>query len=134
MRQEGNGCEWWRNDLRLELDLQRAPWIFHARYNALHCEQGAWLSYLETGYKNEKTALYLRGTLFKVDKWNDRIYSYERDAPGSFNVPTYYGRGYALALYVRWRRLALRASTTRYPSMPDKPSKYELKLQLNLNL
>lgn len=124
----------WRNDLRIELDLQRAPWIFHARYNALHCEQWAWLSYLETGYKKEKTALYLRGTLFKVDKWNDRIYSYERDAPGSFNVPAYYGRGYALALYARWRWLALRASTTRYPSMPDKPSKYELKLQLNLKL
>lgn len=124
----------WRNDLRAELELQSGPWIVHGRYNALRCEQWAWLSYLEAGYKNENTALYLRGTLFKVDDWDDRIYSYERDAPGSFNVPAYYGRGYALALYSRWRWLALRAATTRYPWTPDKESKFELKLQVNFKI
>jgi hypothetical protein len=124
----------WRNDLRSELEIQGGPWLLHGRYNALSCENWAWLSYLEAGYKNEITALYLRGSLFKVDNWNDRIYSYERDAPGSFNVPAYYGRGYALALYVRWRFLALRAATTRYPWTPDKPSKYELKIQFNYKL
>ncbi|MBP5571973.1 MAG: hypothetical protein J6X39_04835 [Bacteroidales bacterium] len=124
----------WRSDLRAELEIQGGPWLLHGRYNALRCENWAWLSYLEAGYKNEKTALYLRGTLFKVDNWNDRIYSYERDAPGSFNVPAYYGRGYALALYVRRRSLALRAATTRYPWTPDKKPKFELKLQLNIRI
>ena len=124
----------WRNDLRAELDVQTGPWMLHGRYNALRCEQWAWLSYLETGYKREKTSLYLRGTLFKVDKWNDRIYSYERDSPGNFNVPAYYGRGWALSLYARWRWLSLRAATTRYPWTPEKEPKYELKLQLNLKL
>ena len=124
----------WRNDLRGELEIQGGPWLLHGRYNALRCENWAWLSYLEAGYKNEKTALYLRGTLFKIDSWNDRIYSYERDAQGSFNVPAYYGRGYALALYVRWRSLALRAATTRYPWTPDKSPKYELKIQFNYKL
>lgn len=124
----------WRNDLRGELEIQSGPWLLHGRYNALRCENWAWLSYLEAGYKNEKTALYLRGTLFKIDSWNDRIYSYERDAQGSFNVPAYYGRGYALALYVRWRSLALRAATTRYPWTPDKSPKYELKIQFNYKL
>ena len=108
--------------------------MLHGRYNALHCEQWAWLSYLEAGYKKEKTALYLRGTLFKVDKWNDRIYAYERDSPGNFNVPVYYGRGWALSLYARWRWLSLRAATTRYPWTPDKEPKYELKLQVNLKM
>lgn len=124
----------WRNDLRAELDLQTGPWILHGRVNALRCEQWAWLTYLETGYKKEKTSVYLRGTLFKIDKWNDRIYSYERDAPGSFNVPAYYGRGFALALYARWRCFALRAATTRYPWTPDKEPKYELKMQLNIRI
>ena len=124
----------WRNDLRAELDAQTGPWILHARYNALRCEQWAWLSYVETGYKREKAALFLRGTLFKVDKWNDRIYSYERDSPGNFNVPAYYGRGWALSLYARWRWLSLRAATTRYPWTPDKETKYELKMQINLKL
>ena len=125
----------WRNDLRAELDAQTGPWILHGRVNALRCEQWAWLTYLETGYKREKTALYLRGTLFKVDKWNDRIYSYERDSPGNFNVPAYYGRGWALSLYARWRWLSLRAGTTRYPwTSPEKEPKYELKLQINLKM
>ena len=124
----------WRNDLRAELDAQTGPWVLHGRFNALRCEQWAWLSYFETGYKIEKTALYLRGTLFKVDKWNDRIYSYERDSPGNFNVPAYYGRGWALSLYARWRWFSLRASTTRYPWTPDKEPKYELKMQVNLKL
>ncbi|MBO4469154.1 MAG: hypothetical protein J5740_02095, partial [Bacteroidales bacterium] len=125
----------WRNDLRAELDAQTGPWMFHGRVNALRCEQWAWLAYLEAGYKREKTALYLRGTLFKVDKWNDRIYSYERDSPGNFNVPAYYGRGWALSLYARWRWLSLRAATTRYPwTSPAKDPKYELKLQVNLKI
>ncbi|MBO4465280.1 MAG: hypothetical protein J5748_01195, partial [Bacteroidales bacterium] len=124
----------WRNDLRAELDAQTGPWLLHGRYNALHCEQWAWLSYLEAGYKLDKTALYLRGTLFKIDKWNDRIYSYERDSPGNFNVPAYYGRGWALSLYARWRWLSLRAATTRYPWTPEKEPKYEFKFQLNFRI
>ena len=125
----------WRNDLRAELDVTSGPWIVHGRYNALRCEQWAWLTYLETGYKVEKTAIYLRGTLFKVDKWNDRIYSYERDSPGNFNVPAYYGRGWALSLYARWHWLSLRAGTTRYPwTFPEKEPKYELKLQVNIRI
>ena len=124
----------WRNDLRAELDVQTGPWLLHGRVNALRCEQWAWLGYLETGYKHEKTALYLRGTLFNIDKWNDRIYSYERDSPGNFNVPAYYGRGWALALYARWRWLSLRAATTRYPWTPSKEPKYELKLQVDIRI
>ena len=41
-----------------------------------------------------------------ADNWNDRIYCYERDAPGSFNIPAYYGRGWAASLV---GRLKLRA-------------------------
>lgn len=124
----------WRNDLRVELDVQNGPWTAHARFNALRCEGWGRLGYLEAGYKQDKTAVYLRGTLFHVDKWNDRIYSYERDSPGNFNVPAYCGRGWSAALYARWRWLSLRAATTRYPWTPDKASKYEIKFQFNLKL
>ena len=124
----------WRNDLRSDLDLACGPWMAHLRLNTVWCEQFSWLWYLEGGWKEGSSSVYLRGGLFKADKWNDRIYVYERDTPGSFNVPACYGRGWTLSLYARWRWLSLRAATTRYPWTPDKSPKYELKLQANLRL
>ena len=122
----------WRNDLRTEVGLSSGPWTVHFRFNAVRCEEFSWLWYLEGGWKEGKSAVYLRGGLFKADKWNDRIYVYERDTPGSFNVPSYYGRGWMLSLYARWRAISLRAATTHYPWMPEKSPRYELKLQVNL--
>lgn len=124
----------WRNDLRSDFELACDPWMAHFRLNTVWCEEFSWLWYLEGGWKEGSSSVYLRGGLFKADKWNDRIYVYERDTPGSFNVPAYYGRGWMLSLYARWRALSLRAATTRYPWTPDKSPKYELKLQANLRL
>ena len=56
------------------------------------------LSYLEGGYKGSKTAIYLRATGFYTEAWAARIYCYERDAPGTFSVPAYNGRGLAVSL------------------------------------
>jgi hypothetical protein len=82
-------------------------------------------------------SIYLRQGLFFVDDWEDRIYVYERDAPGSFNVPAMYGRGWfvsavASARMSRMMRLYARASYVGYQFMPyekRKPGKAELKLQ-----
>jgi len=43
-------------------------------------------------------AMWLRAGLFKVDEWADRIYVYERDAPGTFSTVAYYGRGWEASL------------------------------------
>ena len=56
---------------------------------------------------------------------------YERDVPGSFNVPAYYGRGYSLALYAGWKGLKLRLATTRFPGGSKAPS-WELKLMIGM--
>ena len=45
------------------------------------------LSYLEGTYKYEVMTLHLRQGLFLINNWDDRIYAYEHDAPGSFTVP-----------------------------------------------
>lgn len=95
------------------------------------------VTYLEGGYKTDKLAAYLRQGIFFVDNWDDRIYVYERDAPGSYNVPAYYGRGLWSAFNVSWRfakwgRLYARISLLSYPFMDaekKKPGKTELKLQ-----
>ncbi|MBR1488089.1 MAG: hypothetical protein IJ603_04285 [Bacteroidales bacterium] len=96
----------------------------------------AWNWYAELGWKpSEAFSVYGRGGIFKVDDWDDRIYVYERDAPGSFTVPARYGRGWDAALYAAWRparrhSLWLRLETVRYPwSLSPKDGRLELRLQ-----
>ena len=112
------------------------PFVCTARINVLSCDGVGFLSYLEGGYKTERHSVYLRQGLFIVDDWDDRIYVYERDAPGSFNAPAMYGRGVWTSItsssrLTRALRLYARASYIGYPMMEKKkPGKAELKLQL----
>ena len=90
-------------------------------------------------WKASNLSAYLRGTLFVVDNWDDRIYSYERDAPGNFTVPAYYGRGVALSFvgghkFRQWKkktlRVYLRVSDISYFLMSTpKPSVREARVQ-----
>ena len=115
-------------------------WKARVRLEGLLCRSVSGLTYIEGGRKTGKGSLYLRGTVFIVDNWDDRIYSYERDAPGSFTVPAYHGRGYSLSAVGGLRarvkkrdtlRLYFRVSMVRYPFMsePKDPSA-EAKLQV----
>ena len=129
----------WRNELRAEAALA-GPAGLSLKGCAAACRSAetSWLTYLESGYVKEssdgKISLYLRGTAFKVDRWEDRIYIYERDVPGSFSVPAFYGRGCSAAAVasVKRRHIALhaRAGLTAYPGMGGKkPGKAGLKFQ-----
>ena len=85
---------------------------------------------MEAGYRQETVAVYLRYGVYRIDEWDDRIYVYERDAPGNFNVPAYYGRGMWGAAYLKWNfmkkgRLYLRCAI-------KKPGNAELKLLMSL--
>ena len=126
-----------RTDLRADFSYGNGPWLMNMRLNALRCVGTAFVGYLEEGRKTEEMSVYLRQGVFFVDDWEDRIYVYERDAPGSFNVPAMYGRGWFVSavasVRINWKiRLYARASYTGYQFMPDekrKPGKAELKLQ-----
>lgn len=126
----------WRTDIRADLDATLDKWVFHARCDAVFGKAFASAGYLEAGRKSEKTALWLRAGLFAVDNWDDRIYYYERDAPGSFNVPALYGRGWTGSLVgsIRFGRhtVHVRLATTAYFS--DKPDRLEAKVQYSLKL
>ncbi|MBQ9075321.1 MAG: hypothetical protein IJY32_05090, partial [Mogibacterium sp.] len=127
-----------RSELRGDFAYASGPFVVTMRLNTLHCEKIALAGYLEQGYKTDRFSVYTRQTIFKVDDWDDRIYVYERDAPGSFNVPALYGRGWSASLVVSAKiasllRLYARASYTGYHLMPPekrKPGKAELKLQM----
>ena len=75
------------------------------------------LIYVEPGYVSDRFSLYARATLFASDSWDQRIYIYERDAPGNFNMKAYYGRGWAASAVAGWKikkqRVHLRASLTK---------------------
>ena len=92
-----------RTALRLHCGFTSGPWNANARGETVWCEQAGLLGYFEGGYKTDNLAAWLRFTGFNAPKWNDRIYVYERDAPGTFNVPAYYGKGCAIALVGNWK-------------------------------
>ena len=129
-----------RTDLRADVIYTGAPWTAAVRLNYLHCVEHAFVGYAEQGYKQPRLSAYLREGVFFVDDWEDRIYVYERDAPGSFNVPAMYGRGWFASMVVSGKisrsvKLYLRASYVGYDFMPyekRKPGKAELKFQLVL--
>lgn len=130
----------WRIEGRGELKMTLGGWNLNSRLDIVRCKSLAWLANTEFGYTSERFRIWLRGTLFCVDKWDDRIYVYERDAPGNFNVPAYYGRGWNASLNGAWKpsrkhAVYLRLSYVEYPWMTEvKPSKAEVKLQYRLSL
>ena len=114
-----------------------SPWLMNMRLDAVKCDGWGLLGYMESGYRDDRLSLYFRLGLFAIDDWDDRIYVYERDAPGSFNVPAMYGRGIWGNLVMSWKvtsviKIYLRAAYTSYLLMPHekrKPGKAELKFQ-----
>jgi hypothetical protein len=147
----------YRTDIRLDLDYSSTgissaygisdgpAWTARFRAEGLLCKSLGVLSYLEGGRKTDFFTTYLRGTIFRIDNWDDRIYSYERDAPGNFSVPSYYGRGISLVwtgsckirLHERpWRSMKIyaKALLVRYLRSSVHKNHAELKIQLVFDL
>ena len=148
----------YRTGARVDLDWSSAglssrygegdgeAWKGRIRVEGLLCRSLTGLAYMEGGRKTGRYSMYLRGTLFFVDNWDDRIYSYERDAPGNFTVPAYYGRGFSISAVggSRFRfgnrktktlKVYFRVASTRYPFMKEpKPARTEAKLQVMATL
>ena len=102
-----------RSSLRADLRYAFGPWLAVLRTEGVHCENIGGLAYLEGGHKSPVWSTYLRLTGFWIDAWNDRIYVYERDAPGTFSVPAYYGRGGALSMVGSFKHSFQRAARSR---------------------
>lgn len=127
-----------RIEVRAETKLEWKEWNANVRYDRVWCSGAAWLWYAEGGYRSGLSA-FLRFTLFMIDDWSDRIWVYERDAPGNFNVPAYYGRGFSASAVVSYKHgkqsLHLRAGLVQYPwNLKEKDSRTEVKLQYQLKL
>ena len=129
-----------RVELRSELAFTSGAWKFSTRLDGIYCASFAFHAFLEAGYLTPKLSSYLRLGGFLIDNWDDRIWVYERDAPGSFTVPAYYGRGVHCSLYCAWKpsrhhSLYLRTSLVSYPgNLTPKNGKFEFKLQYRLRI
>ena len=115
-----------RTSLRADLKFTSAPasasasvspayWLLTARLEAVRCSMWGFLTYVEGGRKNESSALYLRVTGFSIPVWDARIYCYERDAPGTFSVPAYNGRGIAFSAVGSLKLRPFRNLSQRHP-------------------
>ena len=129
-------------DVRLEAGREGGGWTAKIRLNAVASHAFGLLSYAEAGRKGRTFSLWGRGTLFRADHWDDRLYCYERDLPGLFSVPAYWGRGFALSVYGSGEtrlgkgrlRLYGRAGWTAAPwGETKKPGKAELKIQTRID-
>ena len=96
----------WRHDLRCDLKAARGGLQGTARLNGVQVsgKRPGGLAYLEIGYRTASDtarlqwSAFARGTICETPGWASRIYAYERDVPGSFNVPAWYGSKYGVAL------------------------------------
>lgn len=128
----------WRGELRSDLGFSAGRLGATLRCHALWCTSLAWMTYVEASFKSAFSA-YLRAGLFRVDNWNDRIYCYERDAPGNFNNQALYGRGWNASAFVSWKvnrvhSLYLRLSAVAYPWSSGRQGYGEARIQYALNL
>lgn len=128
-----------RTDLRADIRWSTGRFSVSARTNLLQCISTGLLAFVEGGYAHRGISLYLRQGIFRIDNWDDRIYVYERDAPGCFNVPAFYGRGIWTSAvgawkFSRWGKVSARSSFASYPFMKEKKSgRAELKFQFTFS-
>ncbi|MGM9748036.1 MAG: hypothetical protein ACI3ZN_04490 [Candidatus Cryptobacteroides sp.] len=129
-----------RLEARAEMEGRVGLWTFRARADLVRCTRWGTTALVDAIWKDGRSSLVIRAGTFFVDNWSDRIYVYEPDAPGNFNVPALYGRGAWGAVNAgvrlcRQLKLWTRCSYTGYFYQNDgvekkKPGKAGLKLML----
>ena len=133
----------WRHECRAGIKSGLRGFLLNGRFDVVHMTATALAGYAEAGWKTPsdtavvQLSAIFRATFFRVDNWDDRIYCYERDLPGSFSVPALYGRGHSVSAIIgmktRRHSLHLKASILRNTS-PGRPSSSEIKIQYQLKL
>ncbi len=70
-----------------------------------HCAAWGVLLHLEESLHTPWGSIYLQEGWHRAPQWDDRLYLYERNAPGTFRVPARYGQGWFLHLYLSGKML-----------------------------
>lgn len=111
-----------KNELRASVSASGSPFYYGGRVQVQKGKDWSGLCYLEVGLRQALCKVLY----FDARKWDDRLYAYARDVPGSFSVPAYYGKGLECSFSARdSKRWAIKAGYTFYFS--DKADKWEVK-------
>ncbi len=141
-REDDGNAPTHRADLRFDLGLSRGGLSVGGRAHFSHAQAWGRLFLVESGWTGEtagrlRWGLFLRGSLHRIAHWDERISVYERDFPGSFNLPAYCGSGHALSACGSLSRkggksgthtLRARVSLTRHPAA-ERPTTAEIRFQ-----
>ena len=124
-----------RSDVRVDATWNRDVWTMKGRLNGVHDGGLGLLAYLEGGWKPPGGLAWVRLTAYSTAGWPSRIYVYERDAPGNFTAPAYYGTGFAVMAYAGWKKRFRKTTFKLYMRgsfrwQKEKPGQAGLKLQL----
>lgn len=114
-------------------------WASSASVNFSHSGKWGMVAFIEENCRVAgKLSAHLRAGIFSVDNWAGRLYVYEHDVPGRFNVHAFYGRGVWASFFTNWKfcrmgSLAARIAYYSYPFMPPsvrRPDRLEARLML----
>ncbi len=79
---------------------------------------------------------WFRCALFTTDDWNSRIYAYENDLPGTFNIPALSGKGSRIAVMLQWEPIRATELRIKYSTGDlagrEAPGPSDLRIQLKL--
>ena len=103
-----------RTDVRADATWNRGVWTVKGRLNGVHDGGFGLLGYLEGGWKPPDGFAWIRLTAHATSGWESRIYVYERDAPGNFTSPAYYGTGFSAMAYAGWKKRFRRTALKLY--------------------
>jgi hypothetical protein len=99
------------------------------------------LAYLDVQYKPmlKPYSFSMRASVYRTESYSTRMYAYQSDLPGSYNLGAFYGNGEAVYVMVHYKparnmHLWVRASRMlRYTQLADNKSfypEYEVKMQV----
>ena len=132
-----------RSELRSRFVWSDGTWTAAAVADVVHCSDFGVLGYAEGGRSSGKFSCNVRAGAFRIDNWEDRLYVYERDMPGNFNVPSFRGRGCWISAFFSFKpsrtlRLYLRTCYTGYPfeeaQKNSRPARTEVKVGVVLEI
>lgn len=125
-------------DLRVDGTWKRSVFRLVGGLSLCHSEQWGILGYCEQGLVFPWGSFYLKECLFSAERWSDRLYLYEREAPGAFSVPAYYGKGWSASFYAMGRiarawKLYVKGDCRFLTYKQEKKASYGIKLQLSFS-
>jgi len=101
-----------KNQIRFQVSSTHGPWTLKTVFDGNNMETPsnnsetfgfAASQEVNCAPVHQAVSFSIRYALFDTDHFENRIYSYERDIPGAFSMPSFYGKGNRFSLLLRYK-------------------------------